>query len=165
MYNQAADGDYLFELQKLLATHYNLQELRTLALRLTVDLEDVGGETRAEKARELTLLLARQNRLPELLLALQQERPLVAWPPLPHNVNLPTPPEQPSTRGLLKRPWLIGALGIGLLVGLAALGFIYGRASQTTWHDISGGTAILGLPTDAMHHRGATLSNSAHRTA
>ncbi|MCP4356664.1 MAG: hypothetical protein GY796_01440 [Chloroflexi bacterium] len=87
---EVADSAYLFELQKLLATHYDLQELRTLALHLNLDLEDVRGERKSDKARELTLLLARQNRLLELLAALQKERPHVNWPPIPDIISLPS---------------------------------------------------------------------------
>lgn len=137
----------IYELQSLLATHYNLQELRTLALRFNLDLEDVGGETRADKARELTLLFARQNRLPALLAALQEERPHVNWPH-PTQVVVPVAEKRTLSHWLRENIWTIGGVTVVLLLGITAVWWLNGRDSDPAWHSISGGTAILGTTSE-----------------
>lgn len=54
------------ELYGALQKRYNLEELRTLCARLGIDFDDLGGEGRAGKARELILRLRRAERLDEL---------------------------------------------------------------------------------------------------
>jgi len=61
-------------LHRLLVERYNLEELRTLCFQLSVPFDDLGGEGRQAKARELILWLRRRGRLGELSaqLALQE---------------------------------------------------------------------------------------------
>ena len=53
-------------LHQALIDHYNLEELRTLCAQLNIPFEDLGGEGRQAKARELILWLERRGRLDEL---------------------------------------------------------------------------------------------------
>ena len=80
---------YLTILHRLLANHFNLEEIRTLCFNLHVDYESVPGAENRSIIRELMLCLARNGRLPELITLAQQQRPLVAWPPYPNDFHLP----------------------------------------------------------------------------
>ncbi len=62
-------------LYKTLTKQFNLQELRTLCFALTVDYDDLGGEGKADKARELILYMERHQRLDKLQGAIRQQRP------------------------------------------------------------------------------------------
>ena len=68
----------LSQLHRLIASNYNLDELRTLCFDLGVEFENLGGvETRDGKARELILLLGREHRIEQLLKAVQNTRPVL----------------------------------------------------------------------------------------
>jgi nucleoside phosphorylase len=58
-------------LHRRLVAHYSLDELRTLCAQLAVPFDDLGGEGRQAKARELILWLVRRARLPELIACLE----------------------------------------------------------------------------------------------
>lgn len=75
-----------------IARSFNLEELRTLCFELGINYDALGGEGLPGKARELLLHAARQKQLPQLVAALRQARPAIAWPD-PDLVNLaPDPP-------------------------------------------------------------------------
>jgi len=57
------------ELHQALIDRYDLEELRTLCARLGVPFDDLRGEGRSAKARELILWLQRRSRLDELIAA------------------------------------------------------------------------------------------------
>jgi hypothetical protein len=57
-----------------LVDRFNLGALRTLSADLNVDLEDIAGDTREAKARELVEYFARRDRLPELVAKIRAER-------------------------------------------------------------------------------------------
>jgi WD40 repeat protein/energy-coupling factor transporter ATP-binding protein EcfA2 len=80
---------YLSQLHQLLNQHFDLAEIRTLCLNLNVDYESIAGEEKPSRIRELLLGLGRNGRLPELITLAQQQRPLVEWPPLPDDFQLP----------------------------------------------------------------------------
>jgi outer membrane protein assembly factor BamB len=63
------------QLHKLLRTRLSLEELRTLCFDLNVPYDDLGGEGRSAKARELVLYLQRRNALPSLDAWFQKTRP------------------------------------------------------------------------------------------
>ena len=60
-------GDEFNALHRALADRYDLEELRTLCTQLGVPYDDLRGEARIGKARELILWLDRHGRLGELL--------------------------------------------------------------------------------------------------
>lgn len=62
-------------LQQFIAEHFNLDEMRDLAMRLEVDIEDVAGETKEGKARSLVSYMKRRKRLTELRDLVRQLRP------------------------------------------------------------------------------------------
>ncbi len=75
----AAEQVDLVELRQLLASRFSLGELRNLCFDLEVDYEDLPGEGKAEKARELVGYLERRNRIADLLQVGRNLRPDVAW--------------------------------------------------------------------------------------
>lgn len=65
----------LTQLRKLLIQHYSLDEFRTLCFDLGILYDNLGGDGLSGKARELLLLIGRQQRFAELLHHMQTERP------------------------------------------------------------------------------------------
>lgn len=63
-------------LRELIANSYNLEEIRTLCSDLAVDYDDLGGEGKTAKARELIAYLKRRNRLDDLIGYLRKDRGL-----------------------------------------------------------------------------------------
>jgi hypothetical protein len=75
-----ANSDRLLtRLRQILATRFDLGELRTLCFDLGIDYDDLPGEGKANKARELVACLDRHGRIPELLRAGEQLRPDISW--------------------------------------------------------------------------------------
>jgi hypothetical protein len=70
---------YRTRLRRLLAAHFDAEELRTLCFDLGIDYDDLRGEGKAGKARELITYLERRGRLDELLTIATQLRPQVDW--------------------------------------------------------------------------------------
>jgi hypothetical protein len=66
-------------LLSLMRDHLNLEELRTLCFQLDVDYDDLLGEAKTGRIRELILLMLREDRLPELVDVLEQTRSEIAW--------------------------------------------------------------------------------------
>lgn len=66
----ANDGEFT-QLHQQLIDRYNLDELRTLCAQMGVPFEDLGGEGRQSKAREMILWLQRRGRLADLKARLQ----------------------------------------------------------------------------------------------
>jgi nucleoside phosphorylase len=63
------------KVHQLLIESYNLEELRTLCLQLSVPFDDLGGEGRQAKAREMLLWMNRRGRLDDLVAALAYQQP------------------------------------------------------------------------------------------
>lgn len=62
-------------LLQFLVQHYTLDGLKTLCFNLFVDYDNLGGDTKNAKARELILNLERAGRLEELIAVLSREQP------------------------------------------------------------------------------------------
>lgn len=81
---------------------FNLSELKTLCFNLGFTHEEFSGEnTRIDTSRELISYLDRRNRLNDLLLLLQRERPTIDWPSLfesPTNERYATSKQMLPTR-------------------------------------------------------------------
>lgn len=75
-------GKPLTELRQVLAVRFSEEELRTLCFDLGVNYDDLQGEGKAGKARELVAFLDRHGRIPELLEIGRQLRPDIPWPDL-----------------------------------------------------------------------------------
>ena len=66
-------------LHKILITGYNQEELKTLCFRLGVEHDDLPGEGRIAKARELITYLDRRSKIHELIEIAKLQRPDASW--------------------------------------------------------------------------------------
>jgi hypothetical protein len=106
------------DLHQALVTRYDLEELRTLCAQLEVDFDDLRGESRQAKARELILWLRRRGKLDELAAALR--------PRVPREGAAPAQPPPPQAQPV--RPRQDAAAGI----------------AQNLHTDTGGGAVVLG---------------------
>jgi hypothetical protein len=88
---------YMMNLHRLLDQYFSLEEIRTLCFDLGVDYDNVRGEGKSARIRELILALGRNGRLPELIGLVQEQRRHVRWPPVPADFQLPASLESGST--------------------------------------------------------------------
>ena len=94
------DREYLVRLHEMLATSLDAGELRTLCFDLGVDYDDLPGEGKTNKARELIAYLERRDRLSELVSICKQQRPNIDWRDVPRatqdvSATLPAAPAEP----------------------------------------------------------------------
>jgi hypothetical protein len=67
------------KLFEILQARFNKEELHTLCFYLTINYEDLGGDTKEGKTRELILYLDRRQQLPQLIAAGKRLRPKIDW--------------------------------------------------------------------------------------
>jgi hypothetical protein len=91
--------------------HFDIEELRTLCFDLEVDYDNLPGEGKEAKVRELIARLRREARIPELTSALVRFRPMVPWDDL--ELRRETTADAGSGR---RSAWLIA----GTMIALAA---------------------------------------------
>jgi hypothetical protein len=60
-------------------TYFNQEQLHNLIFDLEIDYEDIPGETKGAKARELVDYCRRLGKMPELIDRLSQLRPAISW--------------------------------------------------------------------------------------
>ena len=80
------------QLHQFLVDHFSLDELRTLCFNLGVEYEDLGGEGRAGKARELVKEMQRRGRLEHLVAHLSIARPDVYRQRFHESPSIPAAP-------------------------------------------------------------------------
>ena len=80
---RTSEREYLVRLRETLAEYFDAGELRTLCFDLGVDYDDLPGEGKANKARELIAYLERRDRLSELVHVCERQRPNVTWRDVP----------------------------------------------------------------------------------
>ena len=76
----AVDQAYLIQLRQVLTTRFGAGELRTLCFDLGMDYDDLPGEGKASRARELVGYLARRDRIADLIRVGKRLRPDIPWP-------------------------------------------------------------------------------------
>jgi hypothetical protein len=69
----------LVELCQNITEHFNLGELRMLCFEMGIDHENLAGETKADRARELVTYCERHGRTPELVTRCRILRPNTSW--------------------------------------------------------------------------------------
>jgi len=74
-----ADNAQLVALADQISRYFDLEETRDLCFRLGNEYDDLRGEGKRGRVRELVRALERNGRLPELLPLLQKLRPSVEW--------------------------------------------------------------------------------------
>ncbi|MCP4357360.1 MAG: tetratricopeptide repeat protein [Chloroflexi bacterium] len=124
---------------------FNTDELRTLCFDLRVDFENLPGEGKNSKVRELISLLERQDRLPELIAALQASRPQTAW-----ETVLQNPQSFAQATQDKRKLYLAAAAGFVLLVVVVALLFIFmNQANKDTAEPVAESLSTAVIPTNA----------------
>jgi hypothetical protein len=71
--------DHAVKLRRAIAERFDLEELRTLCFDLKIDYDNLPGEGKSNRARELVAFLNRCNRIPDLISYGKQHRPDVVW--------------------------------------------------------------------------------------
>lgn len=71
--------DNKLSLRDKILQYFNVGELRDMCMALSFDYDDLGGEGRSNKVRELVLYMERHGRTQELIYYCQQTRPRVDW--------------------------------------------------------------------------------------
>lgn len=88
-------------LRQILTTYFDKGELRTLCFDLGVDYDDLPGEAKVDKARELVSYMERRNRIPELVAMGRRLRPNAPWEDTSVvSVEAPSPFQTPSPERL-----------------------------------------------------------------
>ncbi len=94
-------NQYLSSLHKQIDGLFSMEEMRTLAFDLGVDYENVPGNVRSAFVRNLILQMARDNRLHELVRAVQVARPRANVPSVPSDFQLPSSVAQEDIRQVI----------------------------------------------------------------
>ncbi|MGD9100274.1 MAG: hypothetical protein PVF45_07315, partial [Anaerolineae bacterium] len=63
----------------LINEHFDIEEFQTLCYDLDVDYDNLRGEGKISKIRELLKLMGRHGRLEELVDAVRRRRPHLVW--------------------------------------------------------------------------------------
>ncbi len=85
---------FLVALHQNLIDHFSWDEIEDLCFRLGIDYEIAPGTIKSRWLRELLRVVARDGHLSELLDLAREKRPLIAWPPLPDDFQMPPWPER-----------------------------------------------------------------------
>lgn len=81
---------------------FSLGEIRDICFSLSIDYDNLGGERKLDKIRELILACSRQDKLDELLKHCRATRPLASWPEV-STLRYEIEPEQLFGRAVRKR--------------------------------------------------------------
>jgi hypothetical protein len=84
---------HLIRFRQILDERFDVGELRTFCFDLGIDYDNLPGERKADKARELVSYLERHNRLPHLVALGKVRRPDISWGDLPAAVGIARIPE------------------------------------------------------------------------
>ena len=76
---RTSQRQYLTRLRQILDEHFNAGELRTFCFDLDVEYDNLGGESKTDKIRELISYLERHDRIPDLVELGQEQRAEIAW--------------------------------------------------------------------------------------
>ena len=89
---------YLSDLHRQINKYFNLEDVRSLCFELGIDFDNVAGENKSGRIRELILQMARREELQQLIDLLRQERPNAVWVDVPADFSLPGGLEQPEAQ-------------------------------------------------------------------
>ena len=84
------DQEMLARLRRTLVERLDEGDLRDLCFDLGTDYNDLPGETRADRARELILYFMRRNRLPKLIRTIEENRPDIDLSDIPFDTDADT---------------------------------------------------------------------------
>lgn len=80
---------FLYNLLDMVSKLFNSDELAELFLIFNLDYDELEGKRKSTKVRMFLITLARQNRLPELIMYLRKERPRAVWEDVPSDFKPP----------------------------------------------------------------------------
>lgn len=137
----------LSELQRFVATHFDMDELQMVAFALGVDWDELKGATKSLKTVALIQHIDRRDEMSDLLTLLGEERPTLALPIIP-----PTDHSAPIHEEQNNQPTGIhvqsqggGAVNIGNII----TGYVDGDIVQGD--KVTGGIVITGSVTGDVH--------------
>ncbi|MCA9997450.1 MAG: SIR2 family protein [Anaerolineales bacterium] len=147
----------LRQMRETVTEKLNSEELRTLCFDLGIDFDNLGGEGKADKVRELIYYLNRRSQLPLLTNYLAETRP--DWVIDPAPALPPAPPVRPfSAGGVLAQEQLRRVLRRGqltLFVGADLPCALTGQPDRQTLAD--GLARVAGIPSGGTLPEVATL--------
>jgi len=100
-------------LRQTLASRFDEGELRTLCFYLEVDYDDLPGEGKSNKARELVAYFERRGQVSELVKIGKQSRPDIPWGDVlkvTKETSSVVPQSPPPKRLQTAKPWLTQAI-------------------------------------------------------
>ena len=151
------------KLRLILVKRFNVEELRTLCFDLgAVEYDDLSGQGRADKSRELIHYLERRERIPELTALIKKMRPDIEWDDAPKDQKgdpvplKPTPPpdvtdfvgREKELDALadeiktLHRAVITGMAGVGKTALASVLARQIAKPEQIFWHTFHAGEGI-----------------------
>lgn len=72
----------MVQIRQLIAELFTVEEMNTLMFDLDIDHDEIHGQTRAERARELAAYCERRGLVDALIHLCQESRPHAPWPVL-----------------------------------------------------------------------------------
>jgi hypothetical protein len=132
--------EHLIRLHEILVKCFDAEELRTLCFELGLDYDDLRGEGKSGKARELVALLDRRGRIAELVAIGKDLRPDAAWEV--DDATIPPPTSIPRAE----------RLRIAIIPVLLAIVLTY---IFTPLH--TDNTSTLKVPGDALEQPGSSV--------
>lgn len=138
----------------LLDHYFNDDELRQLCLDLSIEYENLRGETRLAKAQALVQYCLRNGRLPDLGTRCQTLRPGVAWPDLTTLAD----EWQKVQQGVAAQEGLRGVLPDEQLAGILAA--LQEKEAALLVQLVGSGVVALGAGAIAVGERGAQVGGA-----
>jgi len=77
--NYLSDRGFRFRCLDLLTRFFDIDEFKTLCFILNIDYDEIGGDTKSGKVRELILKMERESQIVGLIFAAKSLRPHDAW--------------------------------------------------------------------------------------
>lgn len=137
----------LSELQRLVATHFDMDELQMVAFALGVDWDELKGTTKSLKTVALIQYVDRRGEMSDLLALLSDERPALVFPVVPP-APAPTPiNEEPGNQltGIHVQNRSGGTINVGNII----TGHVDGDIVQGD--KVTGGIVITGSVSGDVH--------------
>jgi hypothetical protein len=156
-------------LHGLISQCFDLSELKTLCLGLSIDIENLSGSNKNDKVRELINYVVRRGQLTRLLEELREVRPNQSWPSvddLPQKKRFPFINGLGDVKGYFFQFGAIAIVGFflasGLLLGVGYYIYLVSapsqRATQVTIHTVGElGEAVANAKV-LLFYQGAPLS-------
>jgi len=143
-YESSFSGGFRADLRRKVATYFNDDEIKSLCFDLGIEYENLAGETREAKARELVTYCERTSQVSQLANRCRELRPSVDWRvpehlPEPESLAAPTPEKNQAWWD--KLPAQAGGDVIIGVVGAGARGVAVGKDITLSVYD------VLGAPT------------------